>query len=49
MTNYKIYVETRGNVTGVNQVYTSEKSMVELTYKILTPFLRQINLQKIGV
>jgi hypothetical protein len=49
MINYKIYVETRGNVTGVNQVYTSEKSMVELTYKILTPFLRQINLQKIGV
>ena len=49
MTNYKIYVETRGNVTGVNQVYTSEKSMIELSYKIITPFLREVKLNKIGV
>ncbi len=49
MANYKIYVETRGNVSGFNQVYTSEKSMIELSYKILTPFLRQIKLQELGV
>ena len=49
MINYKIYVETRGNVTGVNQVYTSEKSMIELSYKIITPFLREVKLNKIGV
>ena len=49
MTNYKIYVETRGNVSGFNQVYTSENSMIELAYKILTPFLREVKLNKIGV
>jgi hypothetical protein len=49
MTNYKIYLETRGNVTGVSQVYTSEKSMIELAYKIITPFLREVKLNKIGV
>jgi hypothetical protein len=49
MINYKIYVETRGNVSGFNQVYTSENSMIELSYKILTPFLREVKLNKIGV
>jgi hypothetical protein len=49
MINYKIYVETRGNVSGFNQVYTSENSMIELAYKILTPFLREVKLNKIGV
>jgi hypothetical protein len=49
ITNYKIYVETKGNVTGVSQVYTSENSMIELSYKILTPFLRQIKIQELGV
>jgi len=49
MTNYKIYVETRGNVSGFNQVYTSENSMIELSYKVITPFLREVKLNKIGV
>jgi hypothetical protein len=49
MTNYKIYVETIGNVSGFNQVYTSENSMIELAYKILTPFLREVKLNNIGV
>jgi hypothetical protein len=43
MTNYKIHVETD------NQVYTSEKSMIELTYKIITPFLREAKLKEIGI
>ena len=43
MTNYKIYVEVG------NQFYTSENSMIELTYKIITPFLREIKLKEIGV
>ena len=43
MINYKIYVETRGN-EDFSQVYTSEKSMIELSYKILTPFLREVKL-----
>jgi hypothetical protein len=46
MTNYKIYVERSGDV---QQIYTSEKSMIELSYKILTPFLREVKLNKIGV
>ena len=45
MINYKIYVETRGN-EDFSQVYTSEKSMIELSYKILTPFLREVKLNK---
>jgi hypothetical protein len=49
MINYKIYVETRGNVSGFSQVYTSENSMIELSYKVLTPFLREVKLNKIGV
>jgi hypothetical protein len=46
MINYKIYVERSGDV---QQIYTSEKSMIELSYKILTPFLREVKLNKIGV
>jgi hypothetical protein len=50
MTNYKIYVETRGNVPGgFSQVYSSENSMIELSYKVITPFLREVKLNKIGV
>jgi hypothetical protein len=49
MTNYKIYVEVSGNVLGGKQVYTSENSMIELAYKIITPFLREVKLNKIGV
>jgi hypothetical protein len=49
MINYKIYVETRGNVSGFSQVYTSEKSMIELSYKVMTPFLREVKLNKIGL
>ncbi len=43
---YNIHVERSGNV---NQIYTSENSMIELTYKIITPFLREVKLNKIGV
>ncbi len=49
MVNYKIHVEVRNDFNNFDQIYTSEKSMIELSYKILTPFLRQIKLQKIGV
>jgi len=41
MTNYKIHVEVD------NQIYTSEKSMIELIYKIITPFLREAKLNRI--
>jgi hypothetical protein len=43
ITNYKIHVEVG------YQIYTSENSMIELSYKVLTPFLREIKLNKIGV
>ena len=46
ITNYNIHVERSGVV---QQIYTSENSMIELTYKILTPFLREVKLNKIGV
>jgi hypothetical protein len=46
MTNYKIYVEVDGNV---RQVYTSENSMIELTYKIIMPFLREVKLENLGI
>jgi hypothetical protein len=49
MTNYKIYVEVDGNVPGGKQTLTSENSMIELTYKIITPFLREVKLKEIGV
>ena len=42
MTNYKIHVEVD------NQIYTSEKSMIELIYKIITPFLREAKLNRIS-
>ena len=38
---YNIHVEVG------DQVYTSENSMIELTYKIITPFLRETKLNKI--
>ncbi len=49
MVNYKIHVEVRNDFNNFDQIYTSEKSMIELSYKILTPFLRQIKLQELGV
>ena len=42
-TYYNIHVEVG------DQIYTSENSMIELTYKIITPFLREVKLNKIGV
>ena len=49
ITNYNIHVEVSGNVPGGKQIYTSENSMIELSYKIITPFLREVKLNKIGV
>ena len=50
VTYYNIHVESRGNVPGGKQTYyTSENSMIELTYKIITPFLREVKLKEIGV
>jgi hypothetical protein len=46
ITNYNIHVEVSGNFS---QIYTSENSMIELAYKIITPFLREAKLNKIGV
>jgi hypothetical protein len=43
MTNYKINVEVG------DQIYTSENSMIELSYKVLTPFLREVKLKEIGI
>ena len=44
ITYYNIHVEVGG------EVYTiSENSMVELTYKIITPFLRDLKLDQIGL
>ena len=43
MTNYKIHVDVG------DQIYTSEKSMIELTYKIIKPFLREAKLNEIGI
>ncbi len=44
ITYYNIHVEVGG------EVYTiSENSMVELTYKIITPFLRDLKLDKLGL
>ena len=43
ITYYNIHVEVG------DQVYTSENSMIELTYKIITPFLRETKLNKIIV
>lgn len=41
--DYNIHVEVD------DQVYTSENSMIELTYKIITPFLRNCKLVEIGI
>jgi len=49
ITNYKIYVEVGGNVPGGKQTYTSENSMIELSYKVITPFLREVKLKEIGI
>jgi hypothetical protein len=43
ITYYNIHVEVG------DQIYTSENSMIELTYKIITPFIRDCKLNKIGV
>jgi len=48
MVNYKIHVEVEAGY-GFDQIYTSEKSMIELSYKILTPFLREVKLKEIGI
>jgi hypothetical protein len=49
MINYKIYVELGGNVPGGKQIITLENSMIEISYKVITPFLREVKLNKIGV
>lgn len=43
ITNYKIHVEVRG------QVELNENHKIELTYKIITPFLRECKLKQIGI
>ena len=43
VTNYKIHVEVGG------QVELNENHKIELTYKIITPFLRECKLKQIGV
>lgn len=41
--DYKIHVKVG------NQIYTSQNSMIELTNKIIAPFLRDYKLNKIGI
>ena len=48
-TYYNIHVEVGNPEASFSQIYTSENSMIELAYKILTPFLREVKLNKIGV
>jgi hypothetical protein len=43
VTYYNIHAEVG------DQIFTSENSMIELTYKIITPFLREVKLKEIGV
>ena len=43
ITNYKIHVELGG------QVELNENHKIELTYKIITPFLRECKLKEIGI
>lgn len=43
MTSYKIHVEVG------NKVELDVNHKIELTYKIITPFLREVKLNKIGV
>ena len=49
MTNYKIYVELSGNVHGGKQIIKLENSMIEISYKVITPFLREVKLKEIGI
>jgi hypothetical protein len=49
VTYYNIHVEVRNDFNNFDQIYTSEKSMIELTYKIITPFLREFKLNEIGI
>ena len=42
-TYYNIHAEVG------SQIYTSENSMIELTYNIIKPFLREAKLNNIGV
>lgn len=49
MVNYKIHVELHSKLQVGSQIYRSENSMIELAYKIITPFLREVKLIKIGV
>lgn len=43
MVNYKIHVEVG------SQIELDENYKIELAYKIITPFLREVKLNKIGV
>lgn len=43
VTNYKLFVEVG------DQIYTSEDSMIELTYKIITPHLREVKLLQLEI
>jgi hypothetical protein len=43
MVNYKIYVQVG------DQIYTSENSMIELTYKIINPHLREVKLLQLEI
>ena len=43
MVNYKIHVESG------NKIDLDEKHKIELAYKIITPLLREVKLQQIGV
>jgi hypothetical protein len=48
-TYYNIHVEVGDIQNDFSQIYTSENSMIELSYKILTPFLREVKLKEIGI
>lgn len=43
ITNYKLKVEVN------NKVEVDQNNKIELAYKIITPFLREVKLNKIGV
>ena len=43
ITSYNIHVEVGGNI------YKHEHQMIELTYDIITPFLREVKLKEIGL
>jgi hypothetical protein len=48
-TYYNIHVEVGDIRNDFSQIYTSENSMIELSYKILRPFLREVKLKEIGI